>query len=181
MQARKMHEMMRYMKQSGITFCYCGYMTENILVGMGDAIKKTLALEDTDRKTTKTAFSIFVEQVQNVIRYSAEKKGGEGESDIRYGVLTMGKVDRKIFLGCGNLIEKENVARLKANLAEIQKMDRKQLKKLYKQTLRGGAPEGSKGAGVGFIEIALRATHGFDFDFIEVDVDNSFFVLNTYI
>lgn len=181
MPAQQMYDLMSYMKQNGITFCYCGLMTENILVSMGDAIKKSLAADDADRKTTKTVFSIFVEQVQNVIRYSAQRGSINGETDVRYGVLTMGKEDQKIFLGCGNMIENKDVAKLKDNLASIQKLDRKQLKALYKETLRGGAPEGSKGAGVGFIEIALRATHGFDFDFIELDTDHSFFTLTTYI
>ena len=116
-----------------------------------------------------------------MIRYSAQKGSISGEGDVRYGVLTMGKEDKKIFLGCGNMIENKDVAKLKGNLTDIQNLDRKQLKALYKETLRGGAPEGSKGAGVGFIEIALRATHGFDFDFIELDSDHSFFTLTTYI
>ena len=60
----------------------------------------------------------------------------------------------------------ENVERLKENLENLQQMDSKDLKKAYKQRLREGAPEGSKGAGLGFIEIARKSSK-FEFDFVE--------------
>ena len=113
MPAQQLYDLMDYMKTTGITFCYCGYMTEQILVSMGDAIKKSLVMDEADRKTSKNVFSIFVEQVQNVIRYSAQKGSVNAETEARYGVLTMGKADEKIFLGCGNMIENKDIDRLK--------------------------------------------------------------------
>ena len=44
-------------------------------------------------------------------------------------------------------------------------MDSKELRKAYKQRLREGPPEGSKGAGLGFIEMARKADR-FEFDFV---------------
>ena len=63
----------------------------------------------------------------------------------------------------------------------IQGLDKKALKALYKQTLRDGPPEGSKGAGIGFVEIALRATKGFEFEFQDSDDENVFFALKATI
>ena len=184
MLAKDMYDFRGYLQERGIIFCYSGYMTEEVLTGIGNAIRKKLELEDADRRTTKGLFSVFVEQVQNVIRYSAEgepKDQADTPMDLRYGVLTVGKVDGKYFVSCGNLIRRADVDRLDANLGHIQNLDKDGLKALYKETLKGDTPEGSKGAGVGFIDIARRAENGFDYDFARVDDDFSYFCLKAYI
>ena len=55
-------------------------------------------------------------------------------------------------------------------------MDRSELKAFYKQQLRAGRGR-QQGGGVGFIEIARRASRPIEFDFMEVDPDFSFFAL----
>lgn len=181
MLATDMYQFRNYLRETGIIFCYSGYMTEDILVGIGDAIKKKLRMDDEDKNTARAVFSIFVEQVQNVIRYSAEKETRDNKTELRYGVLTVGRKDDRVFVTCGNVIKNEDMERLKDNLTRIQAMDMAELKKLWKDTLRGDSPDGSKGAGVGFIDIARRARQGFEFDFSEVENNLSFFTLKAYI
>ncbi|MGL1861746.1 MAG: SiaB family protein kinase [Pseudodesulfovibrio sp.] len=181
MLATDMYQFRNYLRQTGIIFCYSGYMTEDILVGIGKAIKKKLSMDEQDSKTAKAVFSIFVEQVQNVIRYSAEKETKDDKTELRYGILTVGREEDKVFVTCGNIIKNLDRDRLKEHLEAIQKMDKAELKKAWKDTLRGETPVGSKGAGVGFLDIARRAGQGFDFDFSEVDETFSFFTLKAYI
>ena len=166
---------------SGIIFCYSGYMTEGTLVGIGDAIKKKLMLDETDPRTAKVIFSVFVEQVQNMIRYSEEKEIREDNQEIRFGILTVGREDQGFFVSCGNRIRSNDVPRLKQALAKIQQMDNKALKKAWKEGLRAGPPEGSKGAGIGFIDIARKAKGGIQFDFKELDKNSAFFSLKAFI
>ena len=52
------------------------------------------------------------------------------------------------------------------------------LKAFYKQKLRADSEEGSKGAGVGLIEIARKSSE-FDFDFIDLNDGTSFFLLRS--
>ena len=96
---------------------------------------------------------IFVEQMQNVIQYSAEVEPEDvdkSSKELRYGVLTVSKDGVNYFVSCGNLILQNDVDRLGTALDHIQSLDRDALKALYKETLRGEVPKGSKGAGVGF-------------------------------
>jgi hypothetical protein len=184
MLAREMYDFRNTLREKGILFCYSGYMTEEVLSGIGNALKRKLELEDADRNTVKSVFSVFVEQVQNVIRYSAEREPPDGDGsagDLRYGVLTVGSQNDRYFISCGNLVEQRDVERLESSLTHIQSLDKDGLKSLYKETLRGVVPEGSKGAGVGFIDIARRAEHGFEFDFTELDDERSYFCLKAYI
>ena len=48
-------------------------------------------------------------------------------------------------------------------------MNKEELRALYKEQLRAEPEEGSKGAGLGFMEIARRASKPIEFDFTDVD------------
>lgn len=182
--AQEMFEFRDQLAQKGIIFCYSGYMTEDILTGIGKAIRTKLEYEKTDKKTARGVFSVFVEQVQNVIRYSAEideDLSAEDRQQLRYGVIAVGRKEEDYFVTCSNLIKADDVHRLNTNLSEIQKLDDEGLKKLYKEILKGDTPEGSKGAGVGFVDIARRASNGFEFDFLSIDAERSYFSLKAYV
>lgn len=183
MLAKELYKFRESLESQGIVFCYSGFLTEKILAGIGLTIKQKLEFEGTDRKVSKGLFSIFVEQAQNVIRYSAEEKidSEEPGKELRYGVLTMGNKGEDFFVSCGNLIKQKDVDRLSQSLAHIQSLDKAGLKALYKQILRGDVPAGSKGAGVGFVDIARSATKGFEYDFESMDEDYSYFCIKAYV
>ena len=63
-------------------------------------------------QTLRSVFAVFVEQMQNVIRYSAEESSGAAAGpdpaclkESRYGVLTIGKEGDDYVVPTGNLIE----------------------------------------------------------------------------
>src|SRR5271165_2437804 len=89
----------------GVLFCYSGYLTEAILESIGAAMRLTLEADMADRRLARTLFSVFVEQVQNVVRYSAEVEvvDGEGPAELRYGLLAVGRDDDGHFVTVGNL------------------------------------------------------------------------------
>ncbi|MCU7835811.1 MAG: SiaB family protein kinase [gamma proteobacterium symbiont of Taylorina sp.] len=188
MKAEKMLRLRDDLQEDGILICYSGYMTESVLSSLGKTIKDKLTIEKTDKFVIRGVFSIFVEQMQNVIRYSDEmevKVSDDSVLELRYGVLTVGRkvVDGKedvFFVAIGNMIKQHDVERLNNSLTHIQQLDAKSLKALHKEILKGKTPEGSKGAGVGFIDIARISKNGFDFDFIPVNNDQSFFTLTAY-
>ena len=183
MLAKELCDLRGYMRNEGIMFCFSGYLTEEVLTGIGQALRRKLEADDTDFKTATGLFAIFIELVQNVIRYSTEVDASDqqqGIYDLRYGVLTVGRDKDRYFVACGNMIEPKDSKRLEAELAHIHGLDRDGLKSLYKKTLKGDAPRGSAGAGVGFIDIARRAAKGFDFDFQEVGSGQTFFALRAF-
>ena len=60
-------------------------------------------------------------------------------------------------------------------------MSKDELKALYKEQLRAEPEVGSKGAGLGFTEIARRASKPLEFDFIDLDNNRAFFALKATI
>jgi len=184
--AQNVYDLRNIVQDQGIIFSYSGYITESVLFGIGEALKQKLYLEEADKTTMRNIFAIFVEQMQNVIRYSAELELPKedviaGERDLRYGVLNIGKENDKFYVTCGNKIIPSDVDRLNIRLVALQKMSTEDLKALYKQKLRDPTEETSKGAGVGFIEIARRSSEIINFGFLELDDKHSFFVLKAYV
>lgn len=164
------------LEERGIKFSYSGVLTEDILSGLGDALRQKLAYDGVPPAVSRSVFSSFVEQVQNIIRYSAEKQSPRDTSTLKeedslsFGLLAIGRHKNGFhFVSCSNLIHAGDVARIKLSLEKLHGLDRKQLTALMKESLRAAPPVGSKGAGVGFIAIAREASAGFEYDFTPVD------------
>lgn len=168
----------------GIIFSYSGYVSEDLLEALGETINRKMRLDDTDTSTANRVFGVFVEQVQNVIRYSAEREELQ-EPDERFelssGVITIGREGEKFFIVCGNMVLQRDVDRLRTRLLQLQTLGRDELKALYKEKLRAAPEPTSKGASIGLVEIARKASEPLSFDFLEVDDEYVFFFLKALI
>lgn len=185
MRASELSGLRDHLREQGIVFAYSGYITESVLGSVGDALKRKLSYEDADTRTIRSVFAVFVEQMQNIIRYSVEQipaRDAQGiTGELRYGILTIGQEGTDYVVHAGNLVRAGDVAQMRESLSALQRMSREDMKAAYKDQLRSGPPAGSKGAGIGFIEIARRASKPIEFDFMEVDADHAFFALKASI
>jgi hypothetical protein len=189
MLANNLFELRSQLRDAGVILAYCGYVTEPVLTGVGEALKQKLAIEEMDTRTARSVFAVFVEQMQNIIRYSAEKEppeplaGGPAPpvQELRYGIVTIGRNARGFVVKAGNLVARDDVASLRARLERVQAADRAELKVLYKEQLKAEPEVTSKGAGVGIIEIARRASRPIAFDFVDLDERYAFFALEAEI
>ena len=182
MDGRDLFDLRATLQRQGIIFAFSGYMTETVLSGVGEAIKQKLTIDDADTKTLRSVFAVFVEQMQNIIRYSAElaAQSSAGDSpllEIRYGIVTIGQEGSRYIVQAGNLVAQKDVERLRTRLTKIRDMNKEELRALHKEQLRAAPEEGSKGAGLGIMEIARRASKPIEFDFTDVDGDYAFFTL----
>ena len=110
-----------------------------------------------------------------MVRYSDDQIKEQGKNDVRYGIMAISKKKDSYILNCGNVIKSvERVKALRERLEDLKNMSDDDLKAFYKQKLRAEQEEGSKGAGVGLIEIARKSSE-FDFDFIDLNDGTSFF------
>jgi hypothetical protein len=181
MLANQLYGLRDSLRAKGIVFAYSGYISESILSGVGDALKRKLIVEDADTQTIRSVFAIFVEQMQNIIRYSVEQLPTPDAGELRYGILTIGKEDGDYVVHAGNLVIASDVPRMRTQLETIQAMSRDELKAAYKTQLRSGPDPHSKGAGIGFIEIARRASKPIEFDLMPIDDNCAFFALKARI
>jgi|TARA_B100000959_G_C14703482_1_gene509762 hypothetical protein len=155
------HDFHKLLLSRGTFFCYSGLLSEEVLSAISGIVREQVTDIDHDEDLTTRVFGIFIEQAQNIIRYSDERLAQGGIGTVAIGHTSEGFVVEAI-----NPMKSDNMLSLKENLDKLQQMQPKDLRKAYKQRLREGPPEGSKGAGLGFIEIARKSSK-FEFDFVE--------------
>jgi len=173
----------REINDSGILFSFSGYISEGILFALGDALKKKLSHDETDSNTVRRVFSVFVEQAQNIIRYSAEKFSDHAEAGPRIssGMITVGCEGGKFFVACGNIMLREDVYLLKEKLELLRGMDPAGIKAYYLEKLKEPSDAASMGANIGLIEIARRSSEPIQFDFTDAGDKNAFYCLKAFI
>lgn len=175
-------DLYKNLTNQSIIFCFCGSASQLVTEGIGETLLQRMELEGTDTSIVGRVFQIFVEQMQNIVNYSAEKiplAATDGE-ELRVGILVVGKENGRFTVHCGNYIENEEVSFLTNTLRNIQTMDKEQLKALYKERRRS-SEGGPRGAGLGFIDMARKASKPLEFSITPVDEHRSFFSLTTVI
>ncbi|MBF0289987.1 MAG: hypothetical protein HQM14_19395 [SAR324 cluster bacterium] len=182
---KDLHEMKEDFNNQGIFFSFSGPISQELTVEIGEILKKKMSLIETGSSTILKVFSVVVEQAQNIIHYSDEKIPLEemnSESDeLRFGIILVGFKNDHYFVECGNEIENHKIENLQKKLMNLQNMNKDELKKHYKEQRRKDPDEGSKGAGLGFIEMARKSSEPFEFGFKKISEDVSFFSLKIVI
>jgi len=169
--------------RGGIIFSFNGFISECILFALGDALKKKMSLDETDASTMKRVFSIFVEQAQNIIRYSAETlvKDGQEVNRISSGLITVGSEDGRFFIVCGNVMHQKDAQALEARLEKVRGLDAAGIKAYYIEKIKDPVESASKGANLGLIEIARRASEPIQFDFMKIDELTTFYCMKVFV
>jgi hypothetical protein len=169
--------------QHGIIFTFNGIVTEGILFALGDALKKKMALDEANASTIKRVFSVFVEQAQNIIRYSTETtvEGDQRENRLSSGLITVGNERGRFFVICGNALRREDAPSLRARLEKLQSLDPAGIKAYYLEKIKDPEDASSKGANLGLIEIARRASEPIQFDFMDLDDQTTFYCMKAFI
>lgn len=161
-----MYGLYKTLKNDGILFCFIGPISQSVVEGIGAALRHKMELAETTMTVSQRVFSIFVEQMQNVVSYSAEKvnKDDQADGDLRYGMIVVGQKDNgQFYIVSGNHIHKDDTGRIVGLLDSLKRMDKDELKALYKEQRKLGPPEGSKGAGLGLIETARKASQPIEY------------------
>ncbi|WP_420264788.1 SiaB family protein kinase [Candidatus Magnetominusculus dajiuhuensis] len=179
----KLLDLKNYLDEKGVFLYFNGQISHDLLVQLGDTLKQALKREEVESKTIVKVFSMFIEQMQNVARYS-----DPGETDVpnalahfQMGVVTVGYDGNYYFVASGNRVAATEVNRIREKLEKISSMDKDQLKTFYKEMRKIDTPKDSVGAGLGFIEMARKADKPLEFEFSKLNEKESFFSLITLI
>jgi hypothetical protein len=170
-------------RQRGIIFSFNGFISESILFALGKALKRKLSLDAINANTMKRVFSVFVEQAQNIIRYSCETLDRDALEDSRIssGLITVGSEDGRFFVNCGNVMRRDDARPLQARLEQLRGLDPAGIKAFYLEKIKAEAEPTSLGANLGLIEIARRASEPIQYDFLDIDDATTFYCLKVFI
>jgi hypothetical protein len=178
-----MFDMMEYHKElrrCKITLVYSGPLWAEGIGGFANTLKRRLEYDNLPLETSQEVFSVFVEQMNNMLMYSAEKSQfttDEIHSEAPKGTFVMGVKGSKYFIQTGNVMDNKSVDYVKSKIDYLNVLDKKELRKLYKQQRLENDNHESKGAGLGLIEIARRVSSKIEYTFTPYEEGYTFFTL----
>ena len=132
-----------FMQNRKTLFCYSGPLTEDLLTQISQPVRVQLSDKETEETVSKRVFGVFIEQAQNIIRYSEQKTKATGES---VGTIAISVSGDGFMIEAVNRIDESKRDVLENTLMEISLKDQKELQEMYKKRLKEGPQKGSKGA-----------------------------------
>jgi len=172
----------RLLTEHNISMIYNGPLWSEGIDGMAEFLQKRLDMDDMPLSASQAVFSVFVEQMNNMLMYSAEKEKHEhpetGAKETSSGVFVLGSHDKSYYVQTGNVIKNSSVGLLKERIDYLNTLDKKELRQYYKEQMKAenDNPE-SRGAGLGLTEIARRATSKIEYEFIPYGEGLSYFTM----
>jgi len=157
----------RKVDENGIVFYYTGYLSQNIIGSIGDALRTKLEAEDIKGPAARRIFSTFIEMMQNILNYAEHPDIETDKTGLHIGTIAIGHTGDNFFIVCGNSMAQAHVSRLRDKLEHIQALSLDEIKQEYKRRLREDPEAGSKGAGLGFLTVARDASQPIEFNFHE--------------
>ena len=168
--------------QEGIIFSFSGEVSQSILAGIAENLENKMEMLEVKTSTTQNIFSIFIEQMQNVMKYSPPEDEKVGHfSNMSISVIGFDNNRDKYYVSSGNVIDERDKDKVINKINTLNEMDRKELKDYYKELRRSGKNKHEKGAGLGFIEMAKKSTEPIEFIIDDIDDKFSFFTIKTII
>lgn len=181
-----MFEYYNMVKKLNIDIVYSGPVWANGIEGIGGTLKKRFEFDELPLSAAQSVFSVFVEQMNNMLMYSAEKEHfshlDNDHSEVPKGVFILCVRDKTYFVQSGNVVKNEDVEALKNRIDYLNTLDKAGLRKFYKEQIKSKHtyPE-YKGAGLGLIEIARRASAKIEYSFTPLEDGLAFFSMHVTI
>ncbi len=155
---------------------YEGVFTHEVVVQFTQELAAVMGGEK-----PKKLFVTTIELIQNIKNYSAETVDVTGNSPVGVGFAGVYSGEDEFISVSGNLVKTAHVERIKAHCSKVRGRTVQELRALYNEQLKEPPPEGSKGAGLGFIDIAIKTGGQVDFEFTPINDDVTFFTISAFI
>jgi len=184
-----MFDMMEYhhmLRENKITLVYSGPLWAEGIGGVAGTVKKRLEFDNLPLEASQEVFSVFVEQMNNMLMYSQETEQftapEELHSEAPKGTFIMGTQGKAYFIQTGNVMKTEAVNIMKERIDFLNTLSKDEANNYYwEQSLLDNDIPGSKGAGLGLIEIARRISSKIDYTFKPYDEHHTFFTMHVII
>jgi len=173
------HTMLR---ENKITLVYSGPLWAEGIGGVAGTVKKRLEFDDLPLEASQEIFSVFVEQMNNMLMYSRETEQfslpGDLHSEAPKGTFILGTKGKAYFIHTGNVMKTESVELVKNRIDYLNTLGKDELNDYYwEQSMADDDNPDSKGAGLGLIEIARRISSKIEYSFKPYDEKHTFFTM----
>jgi hypothetical protein len=164
----------RLMAENDVYLIWSGHISKDVEKEVITFTETKLAEEDIELNLRRRIFSVLVEILENVAKYSPGK-----EPEEKFGMpVAMIRLEDDVYtLTTGNLILNENVEDLKGKLDIINKFDKVGLKELFRKSLSGQTISSNNTGNMGLIDMARKSGSKLIYQFEQINELYSYYVL----
>jgi hypothetical protein len=141
-----------------ILLCFNGPFSQGLIEELGQALKNHVQNEETPNSSAFDVFTAYIEVAQNIREYAHTK--GYDEKQASATVVISQDPEGRYVISAGNFVEPEDGPQLVERINALTRMDKTELKQLFKKQLREPRGEGQS-AGLGLIDLARKASGPF--------------------
>lgn len=160
------------MMKERLMFAYRGAVTNENSIALLTILEKEMEDSEFGFVGRKRLFMFVLESLQNVQRH------GSGESHADMSMVVYSKSPYGYTVTTGNVVQAAESIALNEKLEQINRLDPKGLRELYRQMLSISEFSVKGGAGLGLIEMARSTGNKLDYDFVPIDKNYSYFILS---
>jgi hypothetical protein len=164
----------RLMAENNVYLIWSGHISTDVEKEVLTFTETKLVEEDVELNLRRRVFSILVEILQNVAKYSP---GKEPEEKFGMPVAMIRMEDAVYSLTTGNLIKNEDVEHLKGKLDIINKYDKVGLKELFRDSLSGQTIKSESTGNMGLIDMARKSGSKLAYQFEQINDLYSYYIL----
>jgi len=174
------YEFYKSMKAHEITLVYEGEITHQITKAFTSLAESNMEKEDEPGSIQRKVFHVMVECLQNISKH-AENLTTSNYLFSGRGIFLVSKNENEYSITTGNAIDNDKIEELTQLLETINKMNKEELKELYKKQIKEGRLSEKGGAGLGFIDIKRKTGRELEYHFLPISENTSFFLLTSKI
>ncbi len=175
------YDLHRTMMAQKLILVYEGDFTQETTKSILSMAERNLDSSGEESGIRRKVFNVMVEALQNIVKHSSEQGLQAGSLISQSAIFMISKDDKRYCVLTGNPIPKSSVAKLSANLNDLNSKDKEGLKEMYKDIIKNTQISEKGGAGLGFVDMARKSGEKLEFTFAEMDSEHDFFCLKVNI
>ncbi len=168
----------RLMAENNVSLIWSDHISTDVETEVLTLTENKLLQEDVEMTLRRRVFSVLVEILENVAKFSPGK-----EPEKKFGMpVAMIKLEHGDFsLTTGNLIHNVKVEDLKGKLEIINKYDKVGLKELFRKSLSGQTISSNSTGNMGLIDMARKSGSKLEYQFERINDLYSYYTLTVKI
>jgi hypothetical protein len=165
------YDMYKMMEKQNILLSFIGDFNLAITDALLHIAKsKKTKIEELTAKTK--VYKIMVECLENICKHADTLPGNNNPS-----LFYLSKNDHYFYVVTGNYILNSHIPKLKGELGHLNSLTKEEIREYYRSILKLGRISEKNGAGVGVIDIYMKADNKLDYLFVPHNEDYSFYIL----
>ena len=166
------------MLSNGFSLVYFGEFSHEITKMFTSMAETDMEKNSEERSVQRRVYHVMVETLQNMNKHSDDLKD---DARVGGGMFIIGKKNDVYYVITSNKVKREHKENLETALNTVNNATLEELKDMYKKQIKEGRISEKGGAGLGLIDIARKTEEPLEYQFLQLDQDNFFFILKVEI